>query len=803
MEKCLGALLPSLFMVRMQCPSEARAAEHLITSLIAQAAPLCGNQTLDAEMERSFQQGGVFFELAACATRDMSFDQVYLSYLAWAPFRAMVCSPTTTAGGRLSDAHASVGGRTAYAAIVIASLVALSFASTRVNALSKARHATLLACWAAVAIACVPALLWLPRPDMDVDGFYYHDDLTSCAFEFQRTLPEANLRNRVTSLVAPLASLKVMYDDVRELQVRNASLRTLCGHCSLYAFTLHGAHGLNEHLVLGRRPPVGDSELGLVNVLLPANVPREWAREWTEEVGRVVGARAGASFTNIHQAERDLVASIGSNGRLYAASMAATLVALCAAMRTYARDARAACGLAVLVLFVVAGSIGIGEAVCTLFSLPTTPYNAVIAPIVLGTGVDASLILMNAFRATSSLAIAWPSIVASQATTLLSFAIGTLLPVPHIRWFFVHSMVTMATSFLVQVAFFSYAAKHASYGKLGDATSQGAPPPRLWQWSVLAIALLWAAAGAAWRPPRVEFNMQNQISSAMQTYRFLASTATANRSQVVPMYAFVRSVDANWTDVYRRMSRLDATPVLDWHADFVESRAPNLSAWRERPSTQLVFETLVSDAGPSAVYANLRLDVDMEWGFGSQGGYTDALQRLEDLRTPDVCFASFDLMDGHTLSRVVAAVWTLALASCGLCTLLALSIARHHGLACFAALLMSYALALACLSAMRIKVHMMLVAAFLVAPGLLTDYIMHMTFNADTRTAVAWSAFTSMVSIAPYAASSSRGLRDFAIAYAVLVIAGALHAFAITCTRSAEYFLLRKGSRQGEGGGDA
>jgi UPF0716 family protein affecting phage T7 exclusion len=200
---------------------------------------------------------------------------------------------------------------------------------------------------------------------------------------------------------------------------------------------------------------------------------------------------------------------------------------------------------------------------------------------------------------------------------------------------------------------------------------------------------------------------------------------------------------------------------------------------------------LSTTTGANAIYANLRLDDAMgDWSYDDVQKYTRALRALHERRTPDLCFVSFDLMDGHTLAQVFGRLWGLALASCTFCTLFAVVIARRHGLACFAALAMTYALAIAVIASLRIKVHMMLIAVFLVAPGLVTDYVMHMAYNADTKSAVAWSALISVLSIAPYAASPSRGVRDFTMAYVVFVVAGMLHAFATTCTRSMPYFLL-------------
>ena len=789
-EECIRGLLPSLFVVRLQCPDEVRAAEHIVSDLLLRGASMCTNATLHVEMASAFESGGTFFGLAACATRAMSFDQMYVSFLAWAPFRALICGPPPIglAGALPTEGDPSM--RPVYAAAVATALFTLGVVTSRVGSLSTQRHRLLIACWLVLLVACIPPLR-LRSQAMDVDGLFYRDELTSCALDFQRALPHANVRNRVTSVVAPVASLPALYERMRTMEVGNASLRSVCGHCSLYAFGLTTASGLNEHLILNRTPDRVD-EVGIANVMLPAHVPRQWAEEWTARLRPLMSSYDGAAFTNLHQAELDLAESISVDGGIYVASLSLTLFALCVAVYTYTRNVVASLCIASGVTFVVVASIAIGDAACALVRLPRSPYNAVISPVILGTGVDSALILMHAFRQTKGLDHAWPSIMASQATTLLSFAMGVLLPVAHIQNFFVHSMATLLISFLMQAAFFSYIARHATYALTADEGPSA--PPAYWKWSAAGLVGCWLVMLPSLQPIRVEFNMQNQISEQTLTYAFLQATSHSSRGDSVPMYAFLKTLDTNWTDLNARMSAVDATPVFDWHADYVASGSPNISAWKATPSAQLMFNAFVSPhSGANAIYANLDVgEATAGWGFDDTSRYVNALQLLERERAPGLCFASFDLMDGYTLTKVLAVLWVLGLGSCCVCTLFAIGIARHHGLACFATLGMSYAFGLAAMAALRIKVHMMIIAVFLVAPGLLTDYIMHMTYNADTKSAVAWSALISVLSIVPYVASPSRGVRDFSVAYIIFVASGLMHAFVTTCTRSIPYFMLRR-----------
>ena len=177
---------------------------------------------------------------------------------------------------------------------------------------------------------------------------------------------------------------------------------------------------------------------------------------------------------------------------------------------------------------------------------------------------------------------------------------------------------------------------------------------------MLTLGMLWLAVAPSISPLRLDFNLQNQVASGTPTYRFLAATAGSNRSRSVPMYAFAHRPDANWTDVRVRLAALGATAVIDWRADFDAWGGGDLNAWRRTPVARLMHGGFLSETtGASALYASLRVDDALRWRFDDRERYTSTLRDLSHASTPDVCFASFDLMDGHTLSRVVAELWKL------------------------------------------------------------------------------------------------------------------------------------------------
>ena len=807
--ECIGGLMPNLMLAKLRCPEGVRQAEAVVRELMVLGDEVCSNATLDAQMRGTFEPGGAFFELATCAASTMQLRQEHISFLAWAPFRGLICGPLTfpPADDGVRPPLPPYVRFTLLSALLVA-ISMLAAATRAVLTTSPAFHRALMVGWAVVALSCLLMVAATSLPRVDVDGFYFQDTLTECAFEFEAALPEADLRTRVTSIVAPVSSLGPLYDEVRAIRIHGVTLRELCGHCMAYAFGLATESGLNEHLILGR-PFHGDDELGLLNLLIPSGAPRDWMAAWTDALQEAASAHASAAFVNIHQVEHDLANAIAGRGWMYGTSVCLTTTVLVVAVNvSFSRNVCASLAVALSVVGVVAASIAIGEAVSRMLSVPVSPYNAVIAPIILGTGVDSALLLMNAFKKTRGFDHAWPSIIASQATTVLSFAVGTLLPVAHIRAFFVHSVLTLGVSFFMQVGCFSYLARRVPYDD-GESVQQAGPtpdgkrppssarasirPPQDWRWSTAALVVVWVSVVPFIAPLRLDFNLQNQVAATTPTYRFLAATEGSVRSRSVPLYAFVRNADANWTDVRSRLHALDATPVIDWRADFDESGEESTAAWRRTPAARLMYGGFGDEAsGASALYASLRVDDSLRWEEGERGGYTSSLQALARASTSEFCFASFDLMDGHTLSRVVDELWKLSLASSIICTAFAVIIARQHGLVALLALGLSYALTLATVAALRLRVHMMLVAVFLIAPGLLTDFMMHMMYNVDSRTAVMWSALTSVLSITPYFAAPARGVRDFALVYALFIGFGLLHALAATCTRAIPYTLIRR-----------
>ena len=789
---CLGRMLPTLMLARMRCPEQARRAEAVVVDLVAMGERMCANASLDARMRRTFEPGGEFFALASCAMRTMQVDQAHLGLLAWAPLRVLACGPSNVPVATAESAPPPLppSARLALDGPLLALLGAIAIGTCFVNSMSLARHRALLAAWAAASLICVAAVLLSSPPRVDPDGFYIRDALSACAFDFSAALPAADLRSRVTSIVAPASSITALYRELRETPVFGVSLREMCGHCGAHTVGLDSHVGMNDHLILGR-PARDDRELVLLNLLLPPQAPLEWRERWTTELRRIAAAHADAAFANVQQVSRDLLASTSGGAALHLLSAAlATLSLVAAIYASFVRRLRTSVAISLAIVAVVAASLVIGEAVSRLASLPSSPYNAVITPIVLGTGIDSALLLMHAFRTTGGFSHAWPSILASQATTLVSFGIGLILPVKHMRAFFAHCVCTLAVSLLMQVGCFSYLARRAPYTtEKSAAPCCAGSPSRDWRWSIAAICALWLLVLPFMAPLHLEFNLQNQVDAHTPTFRFLEATSSANRSRFVPMYAFVSRLDANWTDVRMRLQSLHAKSSIDWRADFEGSGERNVTAWQQTPVARLMYEGFVDGStGRNAVFAWMRIDAHGDTGRD----HAYALRALARLGTPDVCFASFDLLEGHTLSQVASYLWKLALASSIVCTVVAVVIARQHGLVALGVLGLSYGLTLVVVAALRIKVHMALMAVFIVAPGLMTDFLMHMMYNADARTAVVWSAITSVAVIAPYLASASKGVRDLATVYLTFVVVGLLHALATTFSRSLPYALLRR-----------
>ena len=766
---CVRDFLPHLVLLQGVCPDETRHALRVVREIGPTLPQLCVNVTVQARVSDAFAS---VRDLARCAVTYGGFSASHLGRFGMPLVRNFLCGPPPTLAPAPPPATPWVPWwrGVALGALAVACATTAGVHRARLKRRRTPPVAALVAvlAWLLVGLATAPTLL---REDKSfaMSDFYYRDGTTACHFEFAAVLPDADVQRRTLSVHAPTRRVKDVYRHVRALPVQRTSLRELCGHCDL-----QGDADVVRHLVLDGAAP-SHSSTATFHLVLPAFAPRAWRRALAQALERTVDE--DVVFVSREQAEADVRASTRVEPTVVICSVLLTFVTLLSSVTAFTRSASALL-LTLGVLGVVAAALFVGDGVRAALGVAHSPYALVVVPVCLGTGVDSALILLTTYQRSGRFDHAWPSILGSGLTSACSFAAGLLLRVPHLQSLFATGAATFLASTALGVLAFPPCIR-ACVPKRRVAPEATAHEPHgrlLWKPALAALVVLWVSLLPFVHPVGTSADLTYTIAEHSMTRRFLDHTRATAAPPPSVVYAFVRdSASANWTDVHARLAAAGATPVLDWHAAYLESAEPSLASWRAHAATRFVFGPLLGERA-SALVASAP--------YASSATDADALRALHAHDSEGVCFAQEDRMGGYTVDVIARRLWILALAAVTCSTAVGVAIAGRHGAAVLPALVLSYGTMTAVLGATRTPAHMLLVAAYAVSPGFLVDFQIHLAYNPDTRVAVLTSAATSVASMVPYVFTHLPGVRDFAVCYVGFLVIGVLHAFLATVTRS-------------------
>ena len=786
-DACLRDLLPNLLLLQGACPDETDRALRLLNDVEPWLHGMCVNASLQRALDVDLASGATH-ALAACAAKHTAFADAYLPHLSVPTLRNFLCGPPPVFSPSYATPPPPASARLLLTPYVALAAAALAVACTALARRSRGFRGAAALFWVVVVGAALPRMCAADRT-VDMGGFYLRDAVTECFHRLGALAPDAVLGDRLVTVSAPRAAAKAVYEELRYLRVDGTTLREMCGHCSLLA-----SRELVQAFVLGdaSTPPSHDDPRdALFSVVMPAFAPRAWRRAFAARWEERLRDRAEGCvvFASREQAEADVLRSMRAPPSVLCASAALTLATLWAAVACFqdatilsARAAGASLALSLLVMGVVVASLVVGEALCVLCGVPRSPFSLLVVPLCLGTGVDNALILLTSYRRFGRFDHAWPSIVASALTSTCSFAAGLLLAVPHLRSLFLTCIATVGSGTALHVLA-TPACIRLCVSKRMHAQQLTDGPPRqrlLWKPALYVLALLWLVLLPFVSPVVSTTDLTFQVAEASMTRRFMDRTRSAPETGSAALYALVTTDDANWTRLERHMARdLDARVTADWHRAYLASAAPTTSAaWKARSGSQLTFGAFFGRNGTSVLLGAVPKRAT------SDAAKADAMRAMHALDEKDVCFASEDYLSSYTMRVVQANLWKLALLTAIFSTLVGVGIAGRHGLSVFPALLMSYATMTGVVSATHMHMHMLLVAVYLIAPGFLVDFQLHMAFNPDTRSAVLLGAATSVASMTPYVFSHLPGVKEFSICYIGFLVIGLLHAFLATVTRS-------------------
>jgi hypothetical protein len=805
LEGCLEVAVDALDGIQDACGDAVAA----VSSLVAQTFPAaCRETNAEAAWHDAFvAPRGSAHTLAACAAAarpDLAvyggmLDPSWLRFWGCAAMGALNVPAERAAAGGDDDDERRASVRLPYAAslglLLAVALVALARAGAR--RLRRHRH-RIVAWWVALAVCSAPMCARVDRT-VDPDGFLVEDEVTRCARDLLHDVPSAVGRDHLLTVVAPRREALAAYRAaMTTTPVAGAStLQRDCGGCKLIAWnaTHTPSPDVAALLLADGTIPAGDDD---APVAFSVQLPSHWTSAMRQAHLDAAPWPAGAVHSSMRQSLGDAQRSAEPPPAVLGASGLLTTLVCGGAARRYVHTGALAVTMGSIAL--LGASVLASDALALgLLGLPFSPFNLLAMPLVIGTGLDALFLLLH-HRATG--ARRWvehtlPSVVASHLSTVVCFLVGTVLPIPHVRHFFLYMALCLLVSLAAQATALPALVVLASKVRVGDGGGGGLAPfasrgvvrraaP------IGAVVVLWLALLRWHAPLRHTVDPQRQLRADTMTYRFFAAADAMARTPRMPVYALTAGYDHDWAALDARAERdlarcLRAPPQpLSWHPYL--PRNTSLEAWLADPRTRfLVHDAFDFDRRLSVALFVAESDLHADPARAREelrclhaaAASAEADAAADGPRPLATCYASLERLAGYTVVTLVDELRWLALVSCGVATVFALAIVRARGLLALASLGLSYAGTVGLLGALDLPVDLLLVAVLLIAPGIVVDFTMHLLFQEDAGGAVLASAATSVASALPYALMPVESVREFVVVYCLFVVLGAVHAFAL------------------------
>ena len=548
-------------------------------------------------------------------------------------------------------------------------------------------------------------------------------------------------------------------------------------------------------LVLGAPTPEDSTPAG-ADVFVSFEVPARATAVFTDGLAAYAAEKASAAarasagghggaapllYVTQTQMSRDVEGSANS-GAWRGGVSAALVCALLFVALTRSRS-RHPLRLTLATLLAMVAVLCVGTALCTLVDVPSSAFSVVVAPMVLGMGVDAMLVLLTACNEPArgpdvdeALRRCAPSLLASTLTTCSGFGFGALVPIPNIRALCAQACVLTAVCGAAQLTLFPSLVKLT---RLRRSPRECRVPSRPLV-AVAALALL-AVPLAVGRPnPPLEFDITKQLRADTTTARAVRALYANFGAAPMLTYALVRSPDVDWAAVEGELEALPRSEVVSWHRVYNASGAVDVDAWlRGNPAMRTLFRDVIDrQTGESVVLARTSFDVDM-----SVWEKHDVALRLHGMDARlGVCAFNSDMLGGYTIVRLLRVTGALVGATCAVCLVVGVWLVGARALLAVPTLALSYMALHALVRLAGVPADMIVLVALLVTPGILTDYVLHLAHDPRNAAAVVFSAGTSAASLLPLANFPVESVRSFALVYVTILVAGGALTLAVVRT---------------------
>lgn len=741
--------------------------------------PVCTNVTSEHALRRSFLPEGRVHSLLACAVQRDARFALYAGLLNPSTLKTFLCGPPPhTPPPEPPDAVTEEIVPVAVAVVVLLGIACWAVARGG----WQRRRGQILAWWLALAVACGPTASKVDRR-VDVNDFIVRDRVTDCAFQVTDVVPRVVAKDHSFTVISPATAAVDALDRVLRTPVATergpTTLYEECGMCGLTAWNRSEmpSPSLVRTLILSDAPAVhGDVAFSLQ---LPPSMDDASRTSFVRDLD--VGSD-DVLFANVQQTMIDSEASAQPDLWIMASSAGLLFAFAEGGARAYVTSGSVA--LTTCAVFLLGITVVISTAISSLTRVPPSPFNMLGFPLVLGTGVDSLFLFLHqrSRHGRRWIGRTLPSVAASQLSTLATFLVGVVVDIPHVRYFFVFMAVCVVVSFALQVTALPAAIVLCSRARVPPREQQ-ARPRSTWRLAapIVAAVVLWSVVILYHQPVGKRFDLRTQLREDTMTHRFMAAMDGVMESPMALVYALTDGFDdgAEWSTVDETALGWDCAPgmrSMSWHAQMPPG-VP-LREWLNDTRVRYTVQPFLNTAAQSSValfVSGFDMGVDAGRSF-------DELTCMAERSTNRTCFASFERLGGYTVVKLVEHLRWLAAVSCVLCTAVGGVVLRGRGVLALLALALSYGGVVGVMSMSGIPIDMLLVAVMLIAPGLVVDYTLHLLFHRDATLAVLLSSASSVASALPYLAMPVEGIRHFVVVYALFLVLGVLHAFALTAT---------------------
>lgn len=745
--------------------------------------PVCTNVTSEHMLRRSFLPEGRVHSLLACAVQRDARFALYAGLLNPSTLKTFLCGPPPNP--LPPEPPAAVFFPEAVVPVAVAVVVLLGIACWAVvRGGWQRRRGHILAWWVALAVACGPTASNVDRR-VDVNDFIVRDRVTECAFQVTDIVPGVVAKDHSFTVISPAAAAVDALDRVLRTPIITergpTTLYEECGMCGLTAWNRSEmpSPSLVRTLILTDTPAVhGEVAFSLQ---LPPSM------DDASRTSFVRGLDVGSDdvlFANVQQTMIDSEVSAQPDLWIVAASAGLLFAFAEGGARAYVTAGSVT--LTTCAVFLLGISVVVSTAITSLTRVPPSPFNMLAFPLVLGTGVDSLFLFLHqrSRHGRRWVGRTLPSVAASQLSTLATFLVGVVVDIPHVRYFFVFMAICVVVSFALQVTALPAAIVLCSRARVPP-REQARPSSSRTTWRlaapIVATVALWCVVLLYHQPVGRRFDLRTQLREDTMTHRFMAAMDGVMESPMALVYALTDGFDngAEWSTVDETALGWDCTTgmrSMSWHAQMPPG--VHLREWLNDTRVRYTVQPFLNAAAESSV-ALFVSDFDM--GVDAVRSF-DELTCMARHSTDRTCFASFERLGGYTVVKIVNHLRWLAAVSCVLCTAIGGVVLRGRGILALLALALSYGGVVGVMSMSGIPIDMLLVAVMLIAPGLVVDYTLHLLFHRDATLAVLLSSASSVASALPYLAMPVEGIRYFVVVYALFLVLGVLHAFALTAT---------------------